>query len=75
MTKSDILNKYRNDITGCQKNFYDKPTLRNELKKDFNLNDKQISFENESVLINIDGEVIKLDLLIESQVVRFKMKQ
>lgn len=75
MIKDDILNRYKDNFTGYQKNFYDKSTLRNELKKEFNLEDEQISFENESVLININGEVIKLDLLIDHGEIRFKKNQ
>ena len=74
MTKNDILDKYISSA-GHQRNFVDKATLREELKKDFNLNDNQISFEGESVLINIGEDVIKLDLLIDRGELRFKRKQ
>lgn len=79
MTKSDILNKYRNDI-GYQRNFWEDVILKDEAKeklrtyliKDFRLSNEQINFKDESVIIKNDKEIIKLDLFIDVGELRFK---
>lgn len=75
MTKQDILEKYEDRLTGYQKNFFNKQILKNNLIKDFSLNNNQISFENESVLIKIDNQIIRLNLLIDHGEIRFRKNQ